>query len=196
MESSKGILRTRSADIITVTRIILSVVLLFLPPLSSVFFIIYALCGVSDMIDGTVARHFGCASRFGALLDSIADIAFVIASAVRLLPVLYPLFPAWWMYPVIAIVAVKLASLFAGFIKFRKLCFLHTYMNKLAGAVVFILPFFYRAEWFPVAVGIVCAVALVAAADEFVCILKMKEYRADTKSGNIFKKALDSTLAS
>ena len=143
LENSKGILQTQSANILTATRMILSVVLPFLPPLSAAFFILYALCGLTDMVDGTVARHFGSTSRFGALLDSIADIVFVIASAVRLFPVLYPLLPAWWIYPVIVIVVVKLASFVAGFIKFRKPCFLHTYPNKLAGAVVFLLPFFY-----------------------------------------------------
>lgn len=181
MKSSKNNLQAQAANILTAARIILSLTLLFLSPLSAVFFIIYALCGFTDMIDGTVARHFSSTSRFGALLDSIADIVFVIASAIRLLPLLYPLLPAWWIYPVLAIVSVKLATLIAGFIKFRKPCFLHTYMNKIAGAVVFLLPFFYGAWWFPVAVGIVCTVAFLAAVEEFICILKMKEYDVEIK---------------
>ena len=171
-----------AANILTAARIVLSAILLFLPPLSVKFFVIYALCGFTDMIDGTAARRFGSASRFGALLDSIADIAFVIASAVRLLPALHSLLQAWWIYPALAIATVKLASLFAGLIKFRKPCFLHIYQNKIAGGAVFLLPFFYNAGWFHAAVGIVCAVAFIAAADELICILKMKEYRADTKS--------------
>ena len=57
------------ANIITAPRILLSVVLLFLPILGAGFYVIYLLCGVTDMIDGTVARKTGAVSEFGAKLD-------------------------------------------------------------------------------------------------------------------------------
>ena len=43
------------ANIVTGSRIVLSLPLLFIPLTSSWFCVIYLLCGLSDMIDGTVA---------------------------------------------------------------------------------------------------------------------------------------------
>lgn len=60
------------ANIITIFRAVLSVALLFCPALSTLFYIIYAIAGFTDMIDGTVARKTGAVSEFGAKLDTAA----------------------------------------------------------------------------------------------------------------------------
>ena len=41
------------------------------------FWIIYGLCGISDIADGWLARRLKCVTKTGALLDSLADICFV-----------------------------------------------------------------------------------------------------------------------
>ena len=53
------------ANIITGSRIVFSIALLFFPPLSSAFFVLYAAAGLTDMIDGTVARKTNTVSDFG-----------------------------------------------------------------------------------------------------------------------------------
>ena len=40
------------ANIITGSRIVFSIALLFFPPLSSAFYVLYAAAGLTDMIDG------------------------------------------------------------------------------------------------------------------------------------------------
>jgi len=50
--------------------------------------ILFFLAGLTDTLDGTIARHFGQASRIGRLIDPIADklftgIAFVVLSMFR-----------------------------------------------------------------------------------------------------------------
>ena len=52
------------------------------------FWALYALCGISDMVDGWLARNLQAESKTGAVLDSVADIVFVACCATRLLPVL------------------------------------------------------------------------------------------------------------
>lgn len=42
------------------------------------FYIIYFYCGISDMLDGYIARKIKNTSQIGAILDSIADIIFEI----------------------------------------------------------------------------------------------------------------------
>ena len=51
-------------------------------------FILFLLAGLTDTLDGTIARHFGQASKIGRLLDPIADklftgAAFVVLSIFR-----------------------------------------------------------------------------------------------------------------
>ena len=65
------------ANILTGCRILGSILLLFFPVFSLAFYIIYLLCGFSDMIDGTIARKTNSASEFGAKLDTVADLVFV-----------------------------------------------------------------------------------------------------------------------
>ena len=66
------------ANIITGIRIVLSAALLICPALSPTFYVLYMTAGLSDMIDGTVARRTGTASDLGSKLDTVADIVFVV----------------------------------------------------------------------------------------------------------------------
>jgi cardiolipin synthase len=60
---------------------------------------IFVIAGVTDMLDGTIARRFGQASKVGRLLDPLADnlltgASFVVLSVFR--PAL-PSIPKWLM---------------------------------------------------------------------------------------------------
>ena len=81
------------ANIMTGVRIVLSAALLFVPALSPVFFALYAAGGLSDMIDGAVARRTGTVSGFGSKLDTFADIVFAAVCLIKLLPALDA--PVW-----------------------------------------------------------------------------------------------------
>ena len=48
---------------------------------SSTFWVLYIVCGISDMADGWLARKLKCVTKTGALLDSLADICFVACCA-------------------------------------------------------------------------------------------------------------------
>ena len=76
------------ANLITGIRVLASVGLLFCPALSPSFFALYLLAGLTDMIDGPVARKTHTATAFGAKLDTAADILFAAVCLVKLLPVL------------------------------------------------------------------------------------------------------------
>ena len=62
-----------TADTITSVRIAASLFLLLLPLRSVGFLVVYTLTGLTDVLDGWLARKTGTASDFGARLDSIAD---------------------------------------------------------------------------------------------------------------------------
>ena len=85
-----------AANLITGTRILCSIALLFCQTFSPPFFAMYIIAGLTDMIDGTVARKAGTVSEFGAKLDTAADFALVAACLIKLVPVLE--LPVWlWL---------------------------------------------------------------------------------------------------
>ncbi len=80
-------------NVISMLRIAGSAGLLFCDVVGWPFWVLYALCGISDMVDGWLARKLLAETKVGAVLDSVADIVFVACGAIRLLPVLE--IPTW-----------------------------------------------------------------------------------------------------
>ena len=126
------------ANLITSCRILLSLLLLFFPALSPGFYGLYLAAGLSDMLDGFVARRTNSASPLGAKLDSMADLVFLAVCLIKLLPVLT--LPVWLWGWVGMIALLRLVNILSGFVCRRKLVLLHTRANKLTGALLFLLP--------------------------------------------------------
>lgn len=58
-------------------------------PLKSIWFlVIYTFAGLTDVLDGWIARKTGSASEFGARLDSVSDLLFYGVILIRFFPVL------------------------------------------------------------------------------------------------------------
>ena len=101
-----------------------------------VFWIIYGLCGISDIADGWLARKLRCVTKKGALLDSLTDICFVACLCPLLLPILE--LPQWlWLWAGV-IVAIKVVNQLSALVMHGRCCFPHTLANKLAGFLLFI----------------------------------------------------------
>lgn len=126
------------ANLITSCRILLSLLLLFFPALSPGFYGLYLAAGLSDMLDGFVARRTNSASPLGAKLDSMADLVFLAVCLIKLLPVLD--LPVWLWVWVGLIALLRLVNVVSGFVRRKKLVLLHTRANKLTGALLFLLP--------------------------------------------------------
>ena len=126
------------ANLITSCRILLSLLLLFFPALSPGFYGLYLADGLTDMLDGFVARRTNSASALGVKLDSIADIIFLAVCLIKLLPVLA--LPVWLWGWVGLIALLRLVNVVSGFVRRKELVLLHTRANKLTGALLFLLP--------------------------------------------------------
>ena len=152
------------ANIITSIRIICSIALLFSPAISPVFYVLYIVAGFTDMIDGTVARKTNTASEFGSKLDTMADFIFVVVCLIKLLPVMdIPV----WLYAWIGIIAlIKISNAISGYVVQKKFVAVHTVMNKVTGALLFILPLTLSNIELKYSAVVVCVVATVAAVQE------------------------------
>jgi len=152
------------ANTITAIRIICSIALLFCPVFSPAFYALYITAGVSDMIDGTVARKTGTVSDFGSRLDTAADLILVTVCLIRMLPVLHV--PTWLIIWIIVIAAIKVINLISGYVMRKEMVALHTAMNKVTGVLLFALPLTLTGIDLKYSGTIVCAVATLAAIRE------------------------------
>lgn len=144
---------------ITALRMVGSVCLIFIRPLSPLFFGVYTLAGITDALDGYIARKTHTASAFGAKLDSAADLLFYTIMLVKLLPVLIARLPAAIWYGVGAVLVIRLASYGVALVKYHRFAALHTYWNKFTGACVFAVPYILG---LPVAGPLCIAITVVA----------------------------------
>ena len=160
MESMKK----QIANIITFCRILGSIGLLLSPVFSACFYGLYLFCGLTDMVDGTIARKTGATSTFGAKLDTVADFLFVAVSFGKLLPVIR--IPVWILVWAATIAAVKLVNLIRGFHRRKQIPALHTLMNKVTGLCLFLLPLTVDFVELRYTAPVVCAVATIAAVQE------------------------------
>ena len=150
-------------NIITALRIVGSIGLLFCNVAGWQFWTLYVFCGISDMIDGWLARKLQAESKTGSVLDSIADLSFVACCAIQLLPILS--IPPWlWIWAGI-IVIIKIVNQISSLIIIKKFCFPHTIANKLTGFLLFLtVP---TISWHIIPIAIVALIATFAALQEW-----------------------------
>ncbi|MGX8686203.1 MAG: CDP-alcohol phosphatidyltransferase family protein [bacterium] len=152
------------ANTITFFRMAAAIVLLFCPVFSPAFYVFYIAAGLSDMLDGFLARQTDTVSKLGAGLDTIADFVFVASCMIRLLPVLR--IPAW-LYVWIGIIAlIKAVNIISGFAVQKRFVPVHSVMNKVAGALLFLMPLTIPAVPLKYSAFVVCAAATFAAMQE------------------------------
>ena len=153
---------TQLPNVITLLRVAGSLGLLLCDVAGVVYWIIYALCGISDIADGWLARKLKCVTKTGALLDSVADICFVACCAWKLLPILE--LPLWlWLWGGV-IVVIKIVNQISALVMYGRCCFPHTTANKATGFLLFIAVPMTIYTVIPIA--IVTAVATFAAVQE------------------------------
>ena len=152
------------ANIITGCRILGGVLLLFFPAFSLEFYILYILCGFSDMIDGTIARKMNSTSEFGSKLDTMADITFVATALIKILPAIH--IPEWlWIWGVI-IAIIKIGNIIWGYASEKQFVSIHTVINKVTGFLLFLLPLTLSFVELKYSSIVVCSIATFAAIQE------------------------------
>ena len=127
--------------LLTGSRFLWSAGLLLFPADSPLFWALYLLCGISDILDGWLARRFHVESVFGARLDSAADFCFTLVLLVRFLPLLqgHCLLLGWCVF----ICLLRLAAAVTVRRRFGRWSVFHTLSSKATGALLFLrLPLF------------------------------------------------------
>ncbi len=169
---------------ISFSRIIFSLTLIFVKPLSITFYVIYFICGFSDIMDGFIARSTGTASVLGAKIDSLADMTMVGVLLIVLYPILNPAreILIW----IIAIAIIRFAAMAIALKKYKTFASIHTYGNKITGIVLFMVPILLHYIFEIQLMYIICGMASLSAIEELVVQIVSKELQVNKKS--IFAK--------
>lgn len=165
---------------ITSLRIVCSLLLLFVQPFSVLFFLFYLLCGLSDALDGYIARKIGCNSPFGATFDSIADLLFIVILLIIFIPIIP--WSKWMVFGIASITFLRFLSLAIGFVKYHTFTFLHTYANKAAGLTLFCFPILYYLFDLRITIILTFFIAGISAMEELIIIITSKQLYRDVKS--------------
>ena len=152
------------ANVITGIRILGSIFLAFVPVFSAPFYAVYLTCGLSDMVDGTIARKTNSSSSLGAKLDTVADFLFAAVSLAKLLP--YIPVPGWLLQWIATIALIKAVNIGLGFIRNKKLVSVHSAMNKITGGLLFFFPLTLGLVELKYSAVIVCSIATASAIQE------------------------------
>ncbi|NLD10132.1 MAG: CDP-alcohol phosphatidyltransferase family protein [Clostridiales bacterium] len=152
------------ANLITGCRILCSIIMIFFPAFSVTFYVLYLAGGVTDMVDGLVARKTNTVSKMGSRLDSIADVVFVAVSLFKILPAVD--ISTWLWIWIAVIAAIKVINILSGFLSQKRFVAEHTIMNKVTGFLLFLLPLTLTVIELNYSGAVVCCIATFAAIQE------------------------------
>ncbi len=107
------------------------------------FLIIYIFCASTDFFDGKIARKYHCESKLGAALDSIGD-GMTYLPLLKIL-IVQKLIPGWIVVLILVDIGLALIGAVIALIRFKKFFIPHTYIGKLLGLVIFVLPIMVQA---------------------------------------------------
>lgn len=126
------------ANSITGIRIVCALALIFCPTFSDGFYALYILGGISDVLDGIVARRLGKETGLGARLDTAADTVFTATVLIKVVRAIH--FPAWLLLWTGCIAVIKGVNVISGFVREKRFIPEHTVMNKVCGVLLFAVP--------------------------------------------------------
>ena len=89
----------------------------------------------------------------------------------KIFPILHEILPSYvWIMAVVA-VAIRIVAYIVAAIKYRKFSSLHTYLNKLTGFLVFLVPYLVKLKYGIVYCTFLCSMAILASLEELVLLL-------------------------
>lgn len=172
-------------NVLTISRIILSVISILNLDNRLSLIIILIICGITDLIDGTIARKTKNSTNLGAMLDSIADLFMFIAVIVgviilansRIMPFL----------PYIAIIAIiRITSIIVAGLRYHRLAMIHTWANKITGVSIFLAFVVFVITDSMIVFISVCIIAAISAIEELAINITSNKVNLNRRS--IFMK--------
>jgi len=165
---------------LSLSRIFLSFGILIAPD-SRILLTVLLLCGLTDILDGFLARKMKCETELGARLDSLGDFVFFVILGVYMLVRQFEIISPYLLLLTV-IAAIRLSSLVLCRIRNGKFYSLHTAANKITGLLLFpgiILVLFTPMKKTMI---VLTAAALLSALEELIIMIRIKSPDCNIKS--------------
>ena len=136
---------------------------------------------LSDVADGWIARALGLQSKFGAMLDSAADVVTLISASVGIAAFHPEVFREHSVGCAAVLGGWILVSVLA-FLRYRRLSSFYTYASKTAGyALGFFLAALFLWGFVAPLFDIAVALSVCASAEELALLWYLPQWRADVR---------------
>ncbi len=189
--NEKSVVLKNLPNMITLVRMLGAIGLIFLEVLTVPFFVVYLTAGVSDALDGFIARKFNLSSLLGSVLDSIADLTFYTIMMIKMLPVMRANYSLVHWIIIFSTLLIHIVAYIVCAARFKRFSAIHTYLNKAAGVFVFLMPLSFIG-FIPALYNIYAyvggAVAFIASTETLIIHIAVKEYDDRNKSIFLVKK--------
>jgi len=156
------------------------------------FTLVFCFVGLTDVLDGWIARKFHLQSELGAKLDNIADTCVFCVGFISLMFLLklkfYPDF-AHCIIPLGIATALKVFSFALTRVRFGQWNTMHTWLNKSLGTVIFLcIPccIWMDSIDYRLAIAVSAFIALTVAEDTFI-LLTSETYNVNHR-GILFER--------
>jgi len=167
--------------LLSIIRIVFSLFIIIVAKNNRLLFVIVLLCGLTDVLDGYIARKYKVESKLGAKLDSLGDYTFF------LMLVLY--FFIWRLNLIednsifiVIVIMVRLSSLLVCWIKNKKVYSLHNIANKVTGLLLYVGILIEIVVERKDIVIFLLVISLISALEELMIMLTIKEPDSNIKS--------------
>ena len=164
-------------------RCILSISLLFLAKSPLVFTAVYVIAGITDYLDGKIARKYNVESALGAKLEAIGDSLLFGGAFASILFFADIDFGTGWellikIIPLVIAILYKLVNVAVTHKRFDQWNMMHTRLNKsVFGSLFFVAPvIMFMGEFNFWIVIIVSAAMILACLEETITLFKIEEY--------------------
>ena len=168
------------ANILTVTRIFIGSILLWYGEITAGFLKLFCVAGLTDLLDGPIARLTDSVSELGAKLDTTGDVIMYMALAKILL--FKEKLKKRYVVIILCAAAALLISAFIGLKRFGSFFFIHTATAKLLGFNCFLVPFSSFFNTLDYVVAVICVLLLLLAIESIVIQSKSSSASPDTLS--------------
>ena len=154
----------RIPNLLSASRIALCLLLLWVDAMTLPFWTLYVTAGLTDMLDGFLARRWRVESKFGSRLDSSADVVFVAVVGFKLFPWLNLPATLWMMIGLVAL--VKMDNAIRSYVVKHQIECLHTQANRITGFLLFVGMMIVGKSFFIPVAWVIACIALFAAIQE------------------------------
>jgi cardiolipin synthase len=110
----------------------------FINQQNELFLVLFLIAGLSDFLDGYLARRYKITSSLGHFLDTLADVPFYLSALIILL-LTYPNVLNEWFVWILIFVLTSFLPLLSSLYTYKKIVFEHTKLYKLLSSLLFMV---------------------------------------------------------